>query len=915
MILGESYNNISYPMRIHPYCFRRASQSMQNKSAEKDALEPSIFRYILKHTTKAQIYLMPVSMPLVYITLEIPKLIINNAIGGVNLPDSILGFEVDQISYLLTLSVGYLGLVLVGGGLKYVINVYRGVLGERMLRRFRFDIYSRILRFPLPHFKRLSQAEIIPMITAETEPLGGFIGDAFALPAFQGGLLLTYLSFIFVQDPVLGAASVVLYPVQIYLIPKLQKKVNALAKRRVQTVRKLADRVGESVLGITEIHANDTSNFEKARISEKLATIYSIRLEIYKRKFFIKFLNNFLGQVTPFFFYAVGGYFVINGDLSLGALVAVLAAYKDIGPPWSELLKFYQITEDVRVKYAQIIEQFQPENMLDPELQSQVPETIEPISGKLVSTNLTYTEDQVVKLVDDANFYLDLGSHTSAVGVTGGGKDEFARLIARLISPSAGRITINDENLGSFPESVLGRRTAYVGTNAHIFSGTIFDNVVYGLKHHPLTEPEYDEEQAKQRALEVKEAKAAGTSADNLDADWIDYQAAGVDGGDQLNERIFEIFKVADLEEDIYKLGLNGTLTADDRHVGLVNRVLEARAALHKRLAEPEMESLVESFDRNLYNANMSVAENLLFGTAIDPSFDVENLSNNPRVIKVLDQCGLIPEFLAMGRKIADVMLELFADVPSDSELFGQFSFISADDLPVFHGLLNRTEEGKLDDLPDEDRVMLLSLPFKLIHARHRLGLIDASMRERLVQARGALYSELGENNEYVSFFDPEKFNPAITIQDNILFGRLAYGQARAQSQVGDLIRETVEAMGLRQEIMKAGLDYEVGIGGSRLALAQRQKLAIARGLIKDPDVLILNEATSSLDPAAESQIIDNLREFLQGKGFVAVLSRVELAQHFEHSMVLENGKVIEQGVSRELRESGGPFQKLLQQS
>jgi putative ABC transport system ATP-binding protein len=890
---------------------------MQNKSANKDVLEPSIFKYILQHTSRAQIYLIlmtAASMPLVYITLEIPKLIINNAIGGVNLPDSVLGFEVDQISYLLFLSVSYLVLVLVGGGLKYVINVYRGVLGERMLRRFRFLIYSRILRFPLPHFKRLSQAEIIPMITAETEPLGGFIGDAFALPAFQGGLLLTYLSFIFVQDPLLGAASVVLYPVQIYLIPKLQKKVNALAKRRVQTVRKLADGVGESVLGITEIHANDTSSFEKARISDKLATIYSIRLEIYKRKFFIKFLNNFLGQVTPFFFYAVGGYFVINGELSLGALVAVLAAYKDIGPPWSELLKFYQITEDVRVKYAQIIEQFQPENMLALELQGQVPETIEPISGKLVSTNLTYTEDQVVKLVDDANFHVDLDTHTSAVGVTGSGKDEIARLIARLIAPSAGRITLNEESLELLPESVLGRRTAYVGTNAHIFSGTVFDNVVYGLKHLPLTEPEYDEEQAKQRAFEVKEAKAAGTSVDNVDANWIDYQAAGVGGGDQLNERVFEIFKVTDLEQDIYKLGLNGTIAADDRHSDLVNRVLEARAALHKRLADPKIKNLVESFDRNHYNTNMSVAENLLFGTAIDASFDVENLSHNPQVIKVLEHCGLIPEFLSIGRKIADVMLELFADVPSDSELFGQFSFISADDLPVFHGLLNRTEEGKLDDLPDEDRVMLLSLPFKLIPARHRLGLLDNSMRERLVKARGALYSELGENNEYVSFFDPDKFNPVITIQDNILFGRLAYGQARAQSQVGDLIRETVETMDLRHEIMKAGLEYDVGIGGSRLALAQRQKLAIARGLIKNPDVLILNEATSSLDPAAESQIIENLRVHLQGKGFVAVLSRVELAQRFEFTMVLENGKVVEQGTSAELSESGGAFQKLLQQ-
>jgi len=888
---------------------------MSKNTIGQDVLDPSIYRYILKHTTKDQIFLIvltAVSMPLVYITLEIPKIIINEAIGGVDIPEAILGFPVDQVSYLLALSFSYLGLVLVGGGLKYVINVYRGVLGERMLRRFRYDLYSRILRFPLPHFKRMSQAEIIPMVTAETEPLGGFIGDAFALPAFQGGLLLTYLSFIFVQDPWLGLAAISLYPIQIYVIPKLQKKINALAKQRVQTVRKLADGVGESVSGITEIHANDTSFFERAKISQKLGTIYNIRFEIYKRKFFVKFLNNFLGQLTPFFFYAVGGYFVIAGDLSLGALVAVLSAYKDIGPPWSELLKFYQITEDIRVKYGQIIEQFQPDNMLRPELQHQPPEEIPPVKGTLLSTNLTYTEDQVVKLIDGANFRVDLGAHTSVVGATGGGKDEALRLVARLIYPSGGRLAMEEQNLGEVPEAVLGRRTSYVGANAHIFSGTVLDNAVYGLKHLPLKQPEYGDEQSRLHARELKEAQASGTSADNMDADWIDYAAAGVDNEDQLVDRVFEIFKITGLEEDIYKLGLNGTVKPDERNEDLVRRVLEAREALHERLSDPKMKDLVESFDRDHYNTNMSVAENLLFGNAIDPTFDVENLSNNPQVIKVLDQCGLIPELLGIGRKIADVMLELFADVPADSELFEQFSFISADDLPVFHGLLNRTEEGKLDNLPDEDRVMLLSLPFKLIPARHRLGLLDASIRERLVNARGVLYSELGEDNKFVSFFDRGKFNYAITIQDNILFGRLAYGQARAQSRVGELIRETVESMGLRSGIMRAGLDFEVGIGGARLALAQRQKLAIARGLIKNPDVLILNDATSPLDPTTEDQVIDNLLGHMAGKGLIAVLSGMELARKFEHTIVFENGKAVEQGRVDELSESGGVFQNLL---
>jgi len=74
----------------------------------------------------------------------------------------------------------------------YIEDNYRRPLGERMLRRFRYQMYQRLLRFPLGYFQKMSSAQIIPMITVECEQLGGFIGDAFVLPLFQGGQLLRH---------------------------------------------------------------------------------------------------------------------------------------------------------------------------------------------------------------------------------------------------------------------------------------------------------------------------------------------------------------------------------------------------------------------------------------------------------------------------------------------------------------------------------------------------------------------------------------------------------------------------------------------------------------------------------------------------------------------------------------------------
>src|SRR5207237_7066575 len=166
------------------------------------------------------------------------------------------------------------------------------------------------------------------------------------------------------------------YPVQAYFIPKMQRRIRQLGRERVRKMRVLSDRIGESIAAQVEIRTNAGARYQLADISHRLGEIYDIRFDIYNRKFFVKFFNNFLNQLTPFFFYLIGGYFVIVGELSFGALVAVIAAYKDLSSPWKELLDFYQNQQDVAIKYEQVVEQFQVANLLDARLAFDEPDTL-----------------------------------------------------------------------------------------------------------------------------------------------------------------------------------------------------------------------------------------------------------------------------------------------------------------------------------------------------------------------------------------------------------------------------------------------------------------------------------------------------------------------------------------------------------
>ncbi len=869
-------------------------------------LEPTVYRFILKHSLRQQIFLLVLtlaSFPFLYYSLKLPKEIINHAIDGKHFPQEFLGFEFNQVPYLMFLCGIFLALVFINGGFKYYINTFKGQLGERMLRRFRYSLYERLLRFPPSYFQKTSSAQIIPMITVECEQLGGFIGDSFNQPLFQGGQLLTILFFVFMQDPLLCIAATALYPVQGYVIPKLQAKVNLLAKRRVRTVRQVADRVQESAAGIVEIHANDTVKLRLTDFANVLGVIYDIRFEIYRRKFFTKFLNNFIGQLTPFFFFSLGGYLVIQGgdNLSLGALVAIIAAIKEMAAPWKELLDFYQIKENSRITYEQIVEQFQPPGMVDAQLLLAEPDTVPQLTGEITAANLSLAEDDKNRVVDAVSFTVELVEHVAIIGQSGSGKSELALLLARLAQPTGGRITIGGKDIADLPVAVIGRRIGYVGNMPYVFTGTLRDNLLLGLRHRPVRPAEYEEAAMRRRARELFEARRSGNIDFDLNADWIDYESAGVSDAAGLTQRIAQVLERLDFEEDVYALGLRGRLDPAE-HAEAAERLIEARKALAQRLVADGITKLVETYDLEQYNSNATVAENLLFGTPIGPVFDFSSLAENAYVLSVLDKLALTDDLVEAGREVAATMTEMFAGLPAEHEFFEQFSFISANDLPEFAAILSVTENSGSKALSEEQRRKLLSLPFKLIAARHRLGVLDDAMQQRLLDARRVFRAELpAEARGQIEFFDPDRYNAAASLQDNILFGKIAYGEADAAVHVPQVLGDVLEALSLRPAVIDVGLDYHVGTAGSRLTAAQRQRTAIARALLKHPDLLILNEATTAFEGPAQARASEGLRQEMAGRGLFWVLHRASLARNFDRVLVMSGGKLQEQGRPGEL--------------
>ncbi|MBT9372475.1 ABC transporter ATP-binding protein [Rhizobium sp. CSW-27] len=148
------------------------------------------------------------------------------------------------------------------------------------------------------------------------------------------------------------------------------------------------------------------------------------------------------------------------------------------------------------------------------------------------------------------------------------------------------------------------------------------------------------------------------------------------------------------------------------------------------------------------------------------------------------------------------------------------------------------------------------------------------------------------------------------SIRDNILFGRQDATDAQlllaAQRAEADGFINTLEDQRGRK-----GFDAHVGERGVKLSGGQRQRIAIARVMLKDAPILVLDEATSALDSEVEAAIQSNLDALMQGKTVLAIAHRLSTIAALDRLIVMDRGRIVEQGTHTELVASGGLYSEL----
>ena len=145
------------------------------------------------------------------------------------------------------------------------------------------------------------------------------------------------------------------------------------------------------------------------------------------------------------------------------------------------------------------------------------------------------------------------------------------------------------------------------------------------------------------------------------------------------------------------------------------------------------------------------------------------------------------------------------------------------------------------------------------------------------------------------------------SVADNIRYGRSGATQeeivtAARKAQAHEFILDLADPEG------RTGYDAHVGERGVKLSGGQRQRIALARVILKDAPVLVLDEATSALDSEVEAAIQDTLYGMMEGKTVIAIAHRLSTIAAMDRILVIDEGRVIEEGTHEALLDRGGLY-------
>jgi ABC-type multidrug transport system fused ATPase/permease subunit len=694
-------------------------------------------------------------------------------------------------------------------------------IGLRVVSRLRTAMLNAVLAAPPTVREDVAQAPVLAgdVLARESGPLG----SALLTLLRWGGLVAVALLYALSADWRLALALAGMLVVGAGLSAlRFEQRFQTLRARRSEgslIEKELTDLLRRT----TALRAHGTVRYERERLSRAMADRHR-PVEGQERRFAAAdAVAGMVQLLTPLVVLAVGAWLSGRGSLGIGTIVAAALAGALAARAVREVAQWRRVLDQIRPFLTEIAR-----GASAIQARERRGATVAlPRSGAFVARNVSAYDPTSGARISGVDLSLAFPAHVALVGDGDAGPRVFAAVMGGQLEPSTGRLTYGGADLAASDPAERAHRIAFAGGETILIPGSLRDNLLYGC---PATETDLD-------------------------------------------SRLAEAIAVAGLDRLIHARGLAGTVDPR-REPKLAAAIVETRRVVQSALVAKGLDHFVDPFDVTRYNHHATIGENLLFGKPIGDTFREDHLASHPFVRAILEAEDLTKPLAKIGLSIATSMIEIFADVPDGHPLFARFSFFAASDRAYFEDLVERRNEGRRGAELARDRERLIGLALRYSESRHRLGLIDEALQNRLLAARADFAKMLPTSlKPSIEFYDPASLCASASVRDNLLFGRVASDQAGADEAVHGLIRSVLTDRGLDADVSRIGLDMPVDTRGADLTLSEIAAIDLVRCLVRRPDILVVERALDGLTGPGAQALVARLRRALVGRGLLLVTS------------------------------------------
>lgn len=385
-------------------------------------------------------------------------------------------FVQQDAAMLALLPLAVLG-VSVGKGLADYGQAYlMAWVGQRVIADVREKVYSHLQDLSLAFFHRNPTGQLISRITNDVNLLHGTVTDA--VTGFLKDVLTIFalVGVIFHNDWLLATVSLIIFPAAIAPLAKMGKRIRGFSRKSQVQMGSLTNILHEVLSGQPIVKAFCQETREKERFSKENKALFRTLMKRYRIRALSSPLMETLGGVGAAAAIYVGGYRVLQGEMTTGAFFSFIAALGMLYEPIKRLNKLNLLVQEGMAAAERIFQILDEE----PDIK-EIPgaRVLAPLGREVELKDVSFAYGKELVLFD-VNLRISKGEVVALVGESGGGKTTLAHLIPRFFDPTTGVVMVDGNDVREVTLESLRGQIALVTQHTVLFNDTVLNNIAYG---------------------------------------------------------------------------------------------------------------------------------------------------------------------------------------------------------------------------------------------------------------------------------------------------------------------------------------------------------------------------------------------------------------------------------------------------